>query len=63
VKIYARVRDVAYKHCIFTIGPILTVNRDNTVGMAVDKLDDRRVGVRVTVGTRLFTSLNHPDRF
>jgi hypothetical protein len=38
-------------------------SRDNVVGIATGYgLDDRRVGVRVLVGSRIFSSARHPDR-
>jgi hypothetical protein len=37
-------------------------SRDSVVGIATSYgLDDRGVGVRVPVGSRIFTSLNRPD--
>jgi hypothetical protein len=42
---------------------LIFVSRDSTVGMATAYgLDDRRVGVRVPVGSRIFPSLHRPDR-
>jgi hypothetical protein len=39
-------------------------SRDSAVGMATGYgLDDRGVGVRVPVGSRIFSSLYRPDRF
>jgi hypothetical protein len=38
-------------------------SRDSVVGIATSYgLDDRRVGVRVPVGSRIFSSPNRPDR-
>jgi hypothetical protein len=38
-------------------------SRDTTVGIATDYgLDDRGIGVRVSVGSRIFSSPQHPDR-
>jgi hypothetical protein len=38
-------------------------SRDNVVGIATGyRLDDRRVGVRVPVGSRIFSSACHPDQ-
>jgi hypothetical protein len=38
-------------------------SRDSSVGIATScRLDDRRVGVRVPVGSRIFSSSDRPDR-
>jgi glutamine synthetase len=48
----------------FTEEYLLLGSRDSVVGIATSYgLDDRGVGVRVPVGSRMFSSLNHPDRF
>jgi hypothetical protein len=42
---------------------VLDRSRDSAVGLATGYgLDDRGVGVRVSVGSRIFSSLNRPDR-
>jgi hypothetical protein len=42
----------------------VTGSRDSSVGTATGYgLDDRRVGVRVPVGARIFSSPRRPDRF
>jgi hypothetical protein len=39
-------------------------SRESVVGIAtIYGLDDRGVGVRVLVGSRIFSSQNRPDRF
>jgi hypothetical protein len=41
----------------------LVLSRDNVVGIATGyRLDDRGVGVRVQVGSRIVSSPHHPDR-
>jgi hypothetical protein len=43
--------------------PVNRRNQDSVVGIATGYgLDDRGVGVRVPVGSRIFTSLRLPDR-
>jgi hypothetical protein len=47
-------------YCMFIV---LGTSRDSAVGIATSYgLDDRGVGVRVPVGSRIFTSPNRPDR-
>jgi hypothetical protein len=42
--------------------PLLTSSRDSSVGIATGYgLDDRGVGVRVPVGSKIFTSPYRPD--
>jgi hypothetical protein len=41
---------------------VYIVNRDSSVGIAAGYgLDDRGVGVRVSVGSRILFSSRHPD--
>jgi hypothetical protein len=49
------------KTCLVTA--ILEASRDSVVGTAIGyRLDDRGVGVRVPVGSRIFSSPSRPDR-
>jgi hypothetical protein len=50
-------------NCIFFISPILFGSRDSVVGIATSYgLDDRGIGVRVPVGSIIFSSPDRPDR-
>jgi hypothetical protein len=45
------------------IYPVCYGSRDSVVGITTSYgMTDRRVGVRVPVGSRIFTSLRRPDR-
>jgi hypothetical protein len=49
--------------CYFKLG-LLSDSRDSVVGIATGYgLDDRGVGVRVPVRSRIFSSPRHPERF
>jgi hypothetical protein len=49
--------------CVFNIFPPSKKNRDSSVGIATGYgLDDRGVGVRIAVGSRIFSSPRYPDR-
>jgi hypothetical protein len=44
-------------------GMLKVMNRDSSVGIATSyELDDRGVGVRVPVGSRIFSSPRHTER-
>jgi glutamine synthetase len=41
--------------------PLVRISRDNVVGIAISYgLDDRRVGVRVPVGSRILSTSSRP---
>jgi hypothetical protein len=49
-------------HCIFITITFICRSRDSSVGIATGYvLDDREVGVRVLVGSRIFSSPLRPD--
>jgi hypothetical protein len=51
------------KRIIFVLEMYTEWSRDSVVGIATTYgLDDRGVGVRVPVGSRIFSSPNRPDR-
>jgi hypothetical protein len=56
-------RGIAFRYNLIWVLCTYLRSRDSVVGIATSyRLDDRGVGVRVPVGSRIFSSPNRPDR-